>query len=251
MAAPFTIKYGSWSPDLQNVAVTMPFQAAATEIPSSDCLNVYYRDGAFRCLPAPAAAGPAASAQVLNALTWYDNVEGQEIIFGATASTINTLIDGVWSTIPFAQSVTIQGVGLSLAIRLGATNPGRGVTITTTLGSGVARGQLFNGTVYVDDVYGDGSLIEFAAGGTGILTPANDVNGNQITNFRSGTYLQTGIAIASAASLGQSYFSTLTNNANTLLTSSGYCTYGYSGGVSSWEWTSPVITVADGSLVLS
>ena len=53
MGQPFTVKHGSWAPDLQNVAVQIPYQYTATEVPSADVSDVFYQDGAFRCLPAP------------------------------------------------------------------------------------------------------------------------------------------------------------------------------------------------------
>jgi len=46
-----TLEHGSWSPDLQNNAVEVTPGQPEVEAPSADCLNVYYQDGGYRCLP--------------------------------------------------------------------------------------------------------------------------------------------------------------------------------------------------------
>ncbi len=83
MPQPFTIKHGSWAPDLQNVAVQIPYQYTATEVPSSNVSGVYYQDGAFRCLPAP---NPFAYALgVMLSTTFTAGTSGSYVGYGSGA----------------------------------------------------------------------------------------------------------------------------------------------------------------------
>lgn len=54
MADPLTLTYGPWAPDLANVAVQIPATNGPVPVPCADVLNVYYSNGAYRSLPAPA-----------------------------------------------------------------------------------------------------------------------------------------------------------------------------------------------------
>lgn len=119
MSKPYTVRFGPWLPDLQNVGVEMPFQWSETELPVADCENVYYQDAAYRCLPAPASIGPSLGTQILDAATWYDQTQGKEIVFAATANGFFQLVDGAWTQIPVQQNASAGTVGFAISIRLG------------------------------------------------------------------------------------------------------------------------------------
>lgn len=142
MPRPYTIKFGAWLPDLQNVGVEMPMQWTETALPCADCLNVYYQDAAYRCLPAPQAIGPTLGTPILDAFTWYDDTQGKEIIFAATANGFYTLIDGAWSAIPTETQETALGlaIGISLGSPVGLATA---VTPTSETASGSGSSYTF------------------------------------------------------------------------------------------------------------
>lgn len=121
MPKPYTVKFGQWLPDLQDVGIEMPFQWTETELPVADCENVYYQDAAYRCLPAPAPIAPSLGIPVLACFTWYDNTAGKEVVFAATANGFYTLIDNVWTQVPVQQNASAGTVGYALSMALGAT----------------------------------------------------------------------------------------------------------------------------------
>lgn len=118
MARPYTIRFGPWAPDLQDVGVEMPTQWSDTELPAADCLNVYWQDGSYRCMPSLASFGPTLGTQVLDCFTWYDNTQQKEVLFAATANGFFTLIDGVWSEI--ATQTNESAGGLAISLKLGS-----------------------------------------------------------------------------------------------------------------------------------
>lgn len=168
-----TIQYGQWSPDTANVSFQMPDQEGPVTVPVADCLNVYFQDGAYRNLPAPASIGPALGFQCLNAVTWYDQVAQQEIIFAAGANSISELIDGAWSSVPIS-----------------------------------AGQQLFNGTLTPAT---SGSNVGYStASSYGTLTPLADTNNNAIGAINQLTGASPAFTVTiNAANLGQSYFATI------------------------------------------
>jgi len=131
MAKPFTLKYGPWSPDLANVGIEV--EGGGEEIPAVDCLNVFWQDASYRCLPSLASIGPSLGTQILDAFTWYDNTQGKEVLFTATANGFFTLVDGVWTEV----STVIQegAAGLAISLKLGT------VTGLATAMSPVSRAE--------------------------------------------------------------------------------------------------------------
>lgn len=118
MADPYTIRFGGWLPDLQNNGVEVPPQDNDIELPAADCLNVYWQDSSYRCLPSLASIGPSLGTPILDCFTWYDNTQGKEVLFATTANGLWTLVDGVWSSVSIE---TQEGVtGFSISIRLGS-----------------------------------------------------------------------------------------------------------------------------------
>ena len=88
MSQPLTLQFAAWSPDLQNFATQVDPGTSTTDIACADCSNVYYSDGGYRCLPAPASIGASLPAQCLGAFTYYDNVGAMQLIFAGTQDAI-------------------------------------------------------------------------------------------------------------------------------------------------------------------
>lgn len=120
MPKPYTVKFGQWLPDLQDVGVEMPFQWTETELPVADCENVYWQDAAYRCLPAPASFAPSLGIPILACFTWYDNTAGKEIVFATTASGVYQLVDNVWTQIPVQQNASAGTLGYAISLGMGA-----------------------------------------------------------------------------------------------------------------------------------
>lgn len=120
MSRPYTVKFGPWLPDLSNVGVEMPMQWTETELPTADCLNVFYADSSYRCLPSLASFGPTLGTPILDAFSWYDDTAGKEIVFAATANGFSQLEDGAWTAIPLQVNASAGTVGLALSIALGS-----------------------------------------------------------------------------------------------------------------------------------
>lgn len=116
MPKPYTIKFGPWAPDLQDVGIEMPFQWSDTQLPVADCENVYWQDAAYRCLPAPAPTGPSLGTPILDCFTWYDNSEQKEVLFAATANGLSALIDGAWSALSIETEEGATGLSISMAL---------------------------------------------------------------------------------------------------------------------------------------
>lgn len=98
----------------------MPYQWTETELPVADCLNVYYQDAAYRCMPSLSAIGPSLGTQALAGVTWYDDTAGKEIVFMAAANGFFQLVDGSWSAIPLQVNASAGTVGLAVSIALGS-----------------------------------------------------------------------------------------------------------------------------------
>lgn len=135
MANWLTLQFGPWAPDLQNTPIPVG-NVSETQIPCADVLNVYYQDGAYRCLPSLAPIASGAIGTVVSAFTYYDNVGAQDIVFIATANGIETLIDGVYTPVAFETDASVTGTGLALKSSLAGTITGAGLQLTSTLGSG-------------------------------------------------------------------------------------------------------------------
>jgi hypothetical protein len=120
MPKPYTVRFGPWLPDITNVGVEMPYQWSDTELPVADCQNVYWQDGAYRCLPGLSSIGPTLGTPILSCFTWYDNTQSKEIVFAATANGFFQLEDGVWTQIPVQQNASAGTVGFAINIGLGS-----------------------------------------------------------------------------------------------------------------------------------
>lgn len=119
-ANPYTVTYGPWAPDLADVGVQAPAYLPAVTLPLADCNGVYWRDGSYRCLPGPASIGPSLGVPITNAVSWYDQATGKEIVFAATANGLNMLEDGTWSVVPIQSSAQATAVGSLIQLTLGA-----------------------------------------------------------------------------------------------------------------------------------
>lgn len=236
MPQPCTIQFGLWSPDLQNIAVQIPAVPGPIPMPCADCLNVYYQDGAYRCVPSPQSIGPSLAAQALNAFTWYDETSGNEIIFAATANGISGLTSDVWTAIPVLNALSVALTGLSLKINVGAAILPTGLGIALSQGSiTITRGQRLNATMLAGQ-NGGGNNNGYRSGGFGSLSPSTDTGGNLVTAVEANETTDTLTLTINTGSLGQSYFSSLfISNTGTFTSSSA--TYSSSGAVSTWVWS--------------
>ena len=142
---PLTLQFGPWAPDLKDVPVQVPDTQGPLPVPCADCLNVYYANGAYKSIPSLAVGSidgnpvAALSAQALQAISYYDNVEQQETIFVGTQTGIQQLgANGMWSTVPFLtnQSAAIVGQSIGFAIgNLGNTDALRQSKISYAAGT--------------------------------------------------------------------------------------------------------------------
>lgn len=144
MPQPYTLNFGPWAPDLQNVGVQMPYQFTATPLPVADCLNVYWQDGAYRCLPAPSAIGPTLGIPILNAVNWYDEPSGEEQVFAGTANGLFVLLDGAWYPLPVESNSSAVAIGSIITVSLGTPlYINYAVAPTSQSASGVATSYTF------------------------------------------------------------------------------------------------------------
>lgn len=115
-----TITYGPWAPDLENVGVQVMSWQQAVDLPVADCLNVFWENGSYRCLPGLASIGPSLGIPITNAVSWYDQAVGKEIVFAATANGLSMLEDDVWSSVPIQSNAQASAIGSLIQLTLGA-----------------------------------------------------------------------------------------------------------------------------------
>lgn len=233
---PCTVQFGVWAPDLQNVAVQIPAVPGPIPVPCADCLNVYYQDGAYRCLPAPRSFGPSLGAQALNAFTWYDQTSGDELVFAATANGISQLLSGAWSSIPVINVLSVSINGQSLKVTVGANPLLSSQNISLSQGAiGVHSDQIINATMVAGSPVNPDKT-GYIASTYGSLTPSTDYNGNLVRVINNDSGFPRLTLEIDAASLGQSYFTLLEITGFGTYASSS-ATYSTSGGTSTWVWT--------------
>jgi hypothetical protein len=169
---PSTLQFGPWMPDLANNGLPVGWPPSLGTVPLVDLLNVYWADANYVCQPGPVNTGPALSAAVLNAFTWYDNTGGKEIVFAATAQGINSLIDGAWSTVPVVGASSVSVTGFDLFVTLAGFQPAQGLEMVTTLGD-ITISNVPNVTAQVQGGFATGSapthiftLVVTVTGGT-------------------------------------------------------------------------------------
>lgn len=218
MSQPFTINYGPWSPDLQDVGVQMSYQLTAQTVPVADCSNVFWQDAAYRCLPSPASIGPSLGVPITNAVNWYDNSTGKEEIFAATAAGLYALVDGSWSAIPIQFSAATNAVGQSLVLTQGS--PIYSTLSPAPLNWSGASSALNLPAMSVSGLSGSPSYFWYFSGTSGSANWA----------VASGQGTASAIPNASSATAGQTSSATLncqiTLNGQTF-TLSGPVSYGY------------------------
>src|SRR6185437_6444198 len=169
MPRPYTIRFGPWTPDLQDVAVEMPNQWSDTELPVADCQNVYWQDAAYRCLPGLASIGPSLGTPILDAFTWYDNTQQKEVLFALTANGAFTMIDQVWSAI--STETNESAVGLALSVQLGLPQAlATAMSPTSQSVSGTGSSNTFSA---LSAVIGYGTATSYSWSFTGITGPGS------------------------------------------------------------------------------
>lgn len=120
MSQPYTVTFGAWLPDLENVGVEMPSQWTETQLPCADCLNVYYQDSSYRSLPGPTPFAATLGTPVIGAFTWYDDTAGKEVVFLAAANGFFQLVDGAYTQIPVQQNASAGTLGFAVSLKLGS-----------------------------------------------------------------------------------------------------------------------------------
>jgi hypothetical protein len=239
---PVTIQYGPWAPDLQNVAVQLPELAGPIPVPAADCLGVYYQDGAYRCIPAPAEIAPSVGSQVLSAFTWYDESTGEEIVFFAGSDAINALIAGSYTGIPVGFAPTSFGIQITLG--------------QISVFAGIYNGSLIEGNSNSWEGYNSAgaTYLTSGTGNFGSISPTTDGNGHSILVL-AGRSLHPGgsstILVIGAGSLGSSYFTTLSGTALTSSLASSAATYSTGSGYSQWVWTGNSMAGANGTVQIT
>ena len=242
MADPLTINFGPWSPDLQNVPVDVLNTPMPLTVPTADCLNVYYQDGQYRCLPGLNPFGPALGAQALQAFNWYDNTDAVEILFAATANGIQELIDGVWSPVGVENVIVVQPASWATLrttfTGLVSVAPMKAATTWKGAGLTVSGGSIYNGTLKAG-VSSDGNSTGFKIATFGTMTPASDQQGHPfgalLNQFLPGPGNNRTILTINAL-LPQNYFSTLNVTQISLTLASSAASYSQSGGTTTWLW---------------
>jgi hypothetical protein len=217
MAQPWTLQFGPWAPDLQNVAVQMPFQYGATPVPSADCLNVYYVNGVYKSVPtaAPVAGSPAlpffpavSGFTFQNAAGFPTPVigtsSGQVLIYqngawlaAASSSSANSL----WNFAQFGPNLYAQPVALSIAVGgvqqiIQVTGGGGSIVgspngaVMATVGQFLMVGDICGAQQFTNIAVGDGASLTFFGTlpapvyptsitvSAGAVTGTDDGNGN-------------------------------------------------------------------------
>ena len=242
MSAPFTIQYGQWLPDLQNVATQIQNQWGPAQVPVADCLNVYYQDGAYRCLPNTNAIGAPLTSPSLSAYSWYDTVGAEEILFTAQAGTIYALVAGVWQPLPIETSITVSVNPWTLSTVLDGLTSVSPWKLSTGLGNIVAvGGNIFQATLTAgQSTSNNATFVGYSYASYGSLNPTVDTRGHTITTITGVTNTRTNVSSISLtikAVLAQNYFTTLKfPSLGTNLTSSSASSFTTTGGVSTWNW---------------
>lgn len=147
-----TIVYGAWAPDLANVGVALSSWQSSVEVtlPVADCNGVYWEDGSYRCLPGLSPIGPSLGIPITNAVSWYDEASGKEIIFAATANGLSMLEDGAWSSVPIQSNAQVSAVGALIQLTLGTPtyfSSSLSITPTSQTLSGTPNSQTFGAEV--------------------------------------------------------------------------------------------------------
>lgn len=185
MKQPLTLQFAAWAPDLQNFATQIDGNSASTDIACADCLNVFYSDGGYRCLPSPSAIGTALPVPALSAFTYYDNVGAMQQIFVGTQDGIYTIDGNTNTLVPIENSATVFVGGWSINTRLAGTTLVSPYKLSLGLGLvTVSGGAIYSGTL---SAAASGTNVGYSNGGTvggrpayGTLSPTADLNGNTI-----------------------------------------------------------------------
>jgi len=239
MSAQFTLKFDGWAPDLQNVALETDGSSGA--VPCADCLNVYFQDAAFRCLPGPNPFGPTLGEQALNLFSGYDNIAADNYVYAGTANDIQLLQDGVWTPVPIEPTISYQLTGVQIAFSTGggSTSHQKAVTgsaMKITIGTVTPTGGIYySGTLTAGS--NSGVVFGYAQGVYGSINPTQTWAGIAITAIQS-TSSTTSITLA--ATLPKAYFTTLKFPSlnKSLPTSSATLTQ--NNGTTQWLWNSSV-----------
>lgn len=268
MSDPFTVQFGPWSPDLQNVATELPGAASPAKVPTADVMNVYYQDGNYQCLPSPASFGPTLTNQVLTSFTWYDRVNGQEIVFngesGGIEALISTIIGGPLTVqaIPVENTLTVFVTGMSMRVSLFGQIYPLPLNLSLSLGTptySAVNGFTYKGTMVAGEINNSGHqgsiiTIGFIYGDIGSINPANDLRGHKIGSITTSENIITGLpttyhtsVVIDAPNLGAGYFTKFlipTIGVSLATANAGYSTTSTN---SAWVWNNQSINLVSGN----
>ena len=113
MAQPLTIRYGPWLPDLANIPIAVVYPFGAMDVPTADCLNVYYADGAYKSLPSPTLQGTYSQLGNTKGAFTAVSPSGTPVILAGTSGAPGTGKLATWSTTwsTLSGSITFQQPG--------------------------------------------------------------------------------------------------------------------------------------------
>lgn len=117
-AAPLTLTFGAWAPDLANNALVVGFDSEGeVTVPLVNVQNITYVDANYYATPSSVAFAPPADGQVVTAFTWYDPSAAQQNLFAGETGSVERYVEGTWVETPFVsfQSVSVVGHGMRLS----------------------------------------------------------------------------------------------------------------------------------------
>lgn len=258
---PLTLQFGPWAPDLANDPVQIPDTLGPLPIPCADVLNVYFSNGSYKSIPAPAPAvvnGATAqllNAPALNAYSYFDYVEQRQTVFVGTAGNIQQLnADGSWSVANFLTNTGTTLVGQPLSINAGFFTNTRGLRAASMA---FAQGRFTAGVFGTSFVAGS---VTFTNPANGFITTKKGFEGAGISTHPIGTCAHPGLlsgtlvaledVVANAATVTnliilstsdptQAGFSTIKANGKTFSSSAATYTYSAFTTQAFWQWTTP------------
>lgn len=258
MSASFTLKFDGWAPDLQNVAIEA--DGSSGSVPCADCLNVYYQDAAFRCLPGPNPLGPTLGTQALNLFSGYDNIAANNYVYAATANGISIFQNGVWGAVPVEPSVTVALTGIGMQFNtggtggIGAQRAITGMRMNTGTGKvGTSGGFLYSGTMVAgftqSGLGGTTTTTGYQSGQFGSLSPTTTYAGITVTSLAT-TVRSNGSSteVALVGVLPQNYFTRLTiPTISVSLASASASSFLQSGNTAIWTWSGAISLLSGNS----
>lgn len=242
----FTLKFDGWAPDLQNVAIEV--DGSSGSVPAADCLNVYFQDAAFRCLPGPNPFAVTLGLQALNLLSGYDNIAANNYIYAGTKDGIQIFQSGAWSSVPIEPTVSVSVTGFALNFSTGggstiATVSLGGTKLQMKMGVIQTRGGFLLDSTLTAGQNGIGSQVGYGRGNFGALSPALTAAGVSVITIASyANGFGPGSILQLSGTFSQNYFTTLTCTTTGKTLQSNTASFNVQnanlpGALSTWIWS--------------